>query len=1284
MRTHTSDYKNEIKRLGREIDSKITYGITELGKEQLNSVTPHYESSLLKSVMKQLDIDSNVEIPLETVVNYQFGVKVGNSYEYLNYGNYVVYNVEKQEDTKSWKITCYDKMLYAMKDYESLGITYPITVKNFLVAICTKLGLTLANDDFVNANKEILSELYLDSEGNSLGYTYRDVLDEIAQVVAGIICINDDDELEVRYQSNAGTYETVEETNLHLDNVDDTDDFSYELNGNTVQDDTPSPESFVEVQTVTGRQEINICEKNLFNLNGTYYKRSTNNIISINENDITVQNNASNSLGFIWWNIPVDVSKQVSISYGDMVETTTHTNNRIIYTFVDTPLNAYDNTILTNATDLSKNSKKVTITPSGRYLVLCLKLKSGGSDYSYTISNIQVEYGTPTTYEEYNGQSYEINLGKNLFDKINATYKNGYIKDENGNETTTNTSSYTTSYVSVLPNTTYTLSGSIASSSAGGRVYYYDANKDWISRSAGFGPTVNVATFTTPANCYYLQVQYVTSVFNEDTLQIERGDTKTNYASYKTPIELCKIQDYKDKIYNQNNKWYLEKNIGKVIFNGTENWADRPNYTYADRFVLSNGVPNQKTNNFNGYSNYFEVANGGTIPDTYPYIRPNNTQATCNFSAKGTTTLAQFKTWLSTHNTILYYILATPTTTEITDTELINQLEAIRLQLGVNNITVDSNNLSSPLKLTYLSELETIDEEMLKNVNVNFGEKFGPVNSVVLSRSAESDNIYRKDETSITQNGLTEIKIKENQILNGNNRDEFIDGIFDQLKGLEYYVNDYVSTGIAYLELGDIYKVKVEDNYYKCLMLNDELDVTQGLEEPIHAERMENSETDYKHASKTDRTINRAYIIVKKNEAEIEALASKVVDISDTTNGIGSIQLSNAYKGILHRLEISGSINAILPNTSLTPKNDLLPIGIYIVVDETRYLLDINYLIYNSAEEHDTFVYEDGNCWIERINGTIEDREPVEILVEKNSQISIVPFNEAHLFCEYLLDNKYTSTFANQVEVTSELNLLADTLEAKVSQVADNDGNVTSASIILAVNNDSSQAQINADKISLEGKEINLTSDDINIKSNNFNVDKNGTMTCNNANINNGIIKTIAENNDIVTIGGMQGIIIQDGDVLPFGIEQYSILDGNGMFIYNNDNSFPKASYDTNEMFFQPYPNYLSIKMDGNTGNITCVSLTQTSEEDKKKNFEKLQNALDIINNIDIYKYNYKHEQDNSKKHIGLVIGKNYKYSKEVTSENNDSVDIYSFVSVCCKAIQELQQEIEELRKEIK
>ena len=210
MKTHTEGFKNQIKTLGREQEVKITYTIdgveTVLESETLNAVTPSFQGSLLKSVMKQLEIDSNVDIPVETILNFKFGIKVDEEYEYLDFGNYIVYKSEKQEDTLSYKITCYDKLLYSMKEYEQPDIIFPTTINDYIVGICEKIGLTFANDgeEFVNYNREISTDYYKD-----LDYTFRDVLDELSQVTAGNVCINANDELEIRYVND--THDTIDE-----------------------------------------------------------------------------------------------------------------------------------------------------------------------------------------------------------------------------------------------------------------------------------------------------------------------------------------------------------------------------------------------------------------------------------------------------------------------------------------------------------------------------------------------------------------------------------------------------------------------------------------------------------------------------------------------------------------------------------------------------------------------------------------------------------------------------------------------------------------------------------------------------------------------------------------------------------------------------------------------------------------------------------------------------------------------------------------------------------------
>ena len=237
MKTHTSAFKNAIKQYGKEIDSVITYELDGqtiiLGNEQLNSVSPHYEGGILKSVMKQLDIDSNVEIPVDTELNYRFGIKVRDdevedyrdNYDYVDFGNYIVYSVERKEDTRSYNIVCYDKLLLSMKDYEHMEITYPITVRSYIDAICNHLGLDFKNyaSTFANYDKQIPTELYMTydttkQEWESLGYTFRDVLDELAQVTASTICINEEDnELEVRYITSSS--DTIDAEYLDSINV---------------------------------------------------------------------------------------------------------------------------------------------------------------------------------------------------------------------------------------------------------------------------------------------------------------------------------------------------------------------------------------------------------------------------------------------------------------------------------------------------------------------------------------------------------------------------------------------------------------------------------------------------------------------------------------------------------------------------------------------------------------------------------------------------------------------------------------------------------------------------------------------------------------------------------------------------------------------------------------------------------------------------------------------------------------------------------------------------------
>lgn len=364
-------------------------------------------------------------------------------------------------------------------------------------------------------------------------------------------------------------------------------------------------------------------------------------------------------------------------------------------------------------------------------------------------------------------------------------------------------------------------------------------------------------------------------------------------------------------------------------------------------------------------------------------------------------------------------------------------------------------------------------------------EKYGPVNSIVLSRSGESDNVYLQDENSINDNGLTEIKIKDNQIMNWNDRSDYLPDILEKLDGLEYYLNDFSSTGIAYLDLCDRYNIRVFDNTYSCVMFNDELLVTQGLEENIHTDMPEETQTDYTKADKTDRKINNVSIIVDKQQQQIDLLAEKIQEVSNTIKGSGSITLTNCSKTTLYKLIITGDDSLLFPNSNIFPssttylKDSLLYLNMG-ESNEKKYDLKIPSLrILGNVK--DEYIMQNNRAKLIKRIGINENLEkyildtPIEIdlgeiaieLDDGNNTLTMPNFPTSNYEATYLLKNDYTEQFATKVEVTNDIKVASDQIliESK-SQILDNGDE-----LIASINTTSTgKVKIKAsDTIALEG-----------------------------------------------------------------------------------------------------------------------------------------------------------------------------------------------------------------------
>ena len=211
MKSVTSGFKTAITSAGKQLDAKVIVGSTTYQGSDIVSINPHYDGALLRSVMKCVDIelDNVPSLASTTIDNVQFGLLVGSAYEYVSFGKckYRKEDAAYSEETNSLSIKAYDLMLDSMVPYDLTGITYPCTVAAYLQAICTRLGWPLGTTGaFVNSTVQIEEEKYDNS------YTFRDVLDDIAEVAAGTIAFKSDNKLYILYPTETG--ETIDCNNL--------------------------------------------------------------------------------------------------------------------------------------------------------------------------------------------------------------------------------------------------------------------------------------------------------------------------------------------------------------------------------------------------------------------------------------------------------------------------------------------------------------------------------------------------------------------------------------------------------------------------------------------------------------------------------------------------------------------------------------------------------------------------------------------------------------------------------------------------------------------------------------------------------------------------------------------------------------------------------------------------------------------------------------------------------------------------------------------------------------
>lgn len=306
-------------------------------------------------------------------------------------------------------------------------------------------------------------------------------------------------------------------------------------------------------------------------------------------------------------------------------------------------------------------------------------------------------------YQDY----FDKSDGRNLFDKDNITRGSSYTYGTTGSVPTYNSSNMRatispTNSIKVLPSTTYTLSFPLN----GFKYALGQMDSDYISLRDSGWKTDTTYTFTTEATTNYIGFNFSkvdNSVISDSdweklkngAIQLEKGSSSTNPQPYGV------------------GEWYLHKEIGKVVLDGSENWIENPVYAgifminkqdiiqkYDDVYVISNYLLGKSNDVF--YANISTIDNSTTnFGNSRLFIALRNYK----------NNLSGFKTWLSTHNTEVYYVLATPTYTEITDTTLISQLEAISKAISYEEQTNISSNQNAIFNVEAYQSTKLVLEE---------------------------------------------------------------------------------------------------------------------------------------------------------------------------------------------------------------------------------------------------------------------------------------------------------------------------------------------------------------------------------------------------------------------------------------------------------------------------------------------------------------------------------------------------------------------------------------------
>jgi hypothetical protein len=224
------------------------------------------------------------------------------------------------------------------------------------------------------------------------------------------------------------------------------------------------------------------------------------------------------------------------------------------------------------------------------------------------------------------------------------------------------------------------------------------------------------------------------------------------------------------------------------------------------------------------------------------------------------------------------------------------------------------------LPIQAVSESWTNDN--LKKLKVS--EKYGPVNSLVLSRQPQEDNIAVRDEESIAANGLTELKIANNEIMD-DEREVVIGPLFEALSGYFCYGFEATTEGHGWHEVGDRIDILQGEESFEGVATDVTVEMgASGFKEVVKGVVPAGTITSYERAGGVTKTLYNTEIKVDKQAQEIISMVSELMQLGKYTQE-NFTQVVQTISNVVTSVQNSGGNNLIKNSVGYFMGDDGLP-----------------------------------------------------------------------------------------------------------------------------------------------------------------------------------------------------------------------------------------------------------------------------------------------------------------------------------------------------------------------